>query len=220
MGRGGRPITRRSFVIGGGLGLIAAPARASEFAYKDWRFDTDAIHGPLSDAVIQSFQAQIDIVESLNIKPDIKDFFRHVSVIVEPGTIGYDARYYARTYRRRLLPNIHRILLTTRIEQPDNPVLLNVLLAAYLDERVADRWRDGQMTDYLNDARRSGAFPNRSDMLRTPQAFFATCVGVVLWGHATREPFRRAKVREKLPAFYDWIVTEFYPAGVLPAGAF
>jgi len=211
--------TRRTFIAGASLSLMAAPARASEFAYKGWRFDTDAVHGPLPDEVIGSFHAQIDIVESLTIKPDITDFFRHVSVRVESSAAGYDAAYRSRDSRKTRTASFHRIFLSARTVPPDNPVFLRTLLIAYLDERVANGWRDTQLAGYLDDAKRSGAFPNRSEMLRATEDFFAACTSVVLWGRSAREPLRRAKVRETLPAFYGWIVREFYPAGGGPADA-
>lgn len=213
------PLSRRTLIVGAALSLTAAPARASEFAYKSWRFDTDAVHGPLPGEVIGSFQAQIDIVESLTIKPEIKDFFRHVSVRVEPSAVGYDAAYRSRDSRKTRTTSFHRIFLSARAVPPDNPVFLRTLLIAYLDERVANSWRDTQLAGYLDDAKRSGAFPNRSDMLKTPEDFFAACASVVLVGRSAREPQRRANVRETLPVFYGWIVREFYPAGVGPADA-
>jgi hypothetical protein len=109
----------------------------------------------------------------------------------------------------------HRISLGTQPIPPQEPVLLGLLLFAYLDERLPRGWRNDRVAGYLEDAKRSAAFSNQSQMMRSPETFFAIAVGTILRGRWPAEPFERAKVRAKLPGFYDWIVTEFCPDGVL-----
>jgi hypothetical protein len=202
-----------ALIVGACMSLASVPTSASEFAYKDWRFDTDAVEGPLPDAVIRSLQAQIDIVENLNISPDIKAFFRHVSVKIEPSALGFDGFYRARETRKLTL---HRIVLSARAIPPEKPVLLRLLLFDYVVERVPNRWRKTELVAYFNEAKRWDAFPNRSEMMSNPAAFLSRCATVVMLGHVPDGPTVRADVREKLPDFYDWIVKEFYPAGVSP----
>lgn len=192
-----------------GLGLIGAPAAASEFRYKDWRFNTDAVTGELSEELVRSLQRQIDIVESLTIKPEIKAFFQRVDVRVDPNTMGFQAFYRARNGRI----SFHRIHLGTQADPPNRPVLLRMLLLAYLEERMPQGWHNAQIARYLDDAKRTGAFTRQTQMMHSPEDFFAFGVGAVLWGGTAVGQSVRANIRDKLPDFYGWIIKEFYPPG-------
>lgn len=185
---------------------------AGDFTYKDWRFDTSAVHEGLSDSLVRAFQAQIDIVESLSIKPEIKSFLRAVDVKVEPSTFG--AYGFYRAQRGRV--SIHRVYLSTREPPADSPVLLALLLYDYLRERIRDGRDNAAIAGYFDEARHMNAFANRSTMMRNPTEFFSASAAVVMWGRAPQEPRTRAKLRKALPDFYEWLVTEFYPPGVAP----
>ena len=211
----GWSLARRSVIIGAALSLLGGRARASDFAYKNWRFNTDAVHGPLADELVRSLQAQIDLVESLGIKPEIKAFFRRVDVKIDPSTLGLTGIYRSRTSGNALVADTRRIFLTTRVIAPDSPSLLYLLLLAYVDQRVPPDWRKAALTRWLEAAKRTDAFGNRSEMLHSPPEFFAACAAVVLWGRASREPLTREKVRDKLPDFYAWIAKEFFAPGAL-----
>lgn len=210
-----RGLTRRSLLLAAGAGLVARPARASEFTYKDWHFDTDEVDGPLPDEIVRSLQAQIDIVESLTIKPEIMAVFRGVEVKVQSNLRSISGGFLHRNQSRRSA-HIHKIVLSgVRVVPSENPFFLQLLLFDYLDERVPDGWRNADLWRFFNEARQSGTFANKADMLNTQGDFFAICTSVILWGRAAREPFTRARVREKLPGFYDWIVKAFTPDGTL-----
>jgi hypothetical protein len=192
------------------LGPTGAPAAARDFLYKEWRFDTDAVPGELSAALATSLQAQIDLVESLPVKPEIMDFFRHVEVKVDPETIGLHAFYRAQVSRRI---SVHRVELGTLIEPPDRPLLLRMLLFAYLEQRVPEGRHNRKLGGWLEDAKRSGVFPYKQ-LVHSPENFFALGAGAILWGRGSPDaPVVRAKLRETVPDFYDWVAAEFYPAG-------
>jgi hypothetical protein len=195
----GRP-TRRIFIAGVGLALISVPAWGAEFSYKDWRFNTDALNGPLPTALVQSLQAQVDIVESLNIKPEIKTFFRSVPLEIDLTTRGGPGAY---SFQK------HRMFLSAQIDPPENPVFLHELLHAYHDQKLPDGFRNAKVIDYYEQAKRSGLFPADSYMLKNKAEFFAMGASVMLWGRAARPPSTRANVKAKMPDFYDWVVQEF-----------
>jgi hypothetical protein len=204
--------------------LLGLPAAASELEYKGWHFNTSAVHGELPDALVQSLQAQIDLIERLNLKPEIKAFFREVEVRVDPATLGHTAFY--RSLRgpgliqgngKRLVgvQRVHRIYLGTQPIPPIEPIFLRTLLFAYLDQEVPDGRRNRRLRSYFDRAHRTEEFAIGSKMLESSQLFFAHAVSVVLLGRSTEEPFDRAKVRKYLPDFYDWIVGEFAADGAL-----
>jgi len=204
------PRVARAWLVAGVIvGLLGAPAAARDFIYKEWRFNTDAVPGELPDALVQSLQAQIDLVESLPIRPEIMRFFRHVEVVVDPEVLGAQG-FYRVNIRRKVW--MRRIELGTLIVPPDSPLLLRMLLYAYLDERVAEGRRNAKIAAWLEDAKRSGAFPYKQ-LIHSPEDFFAVGTGAILWGRAPQGRTVRAKLREKVPDFYAWVVAEFYPAG-------
>jgi hypothetical protein len=230
--------TRRAVLVGAGLSLVAPPARAAPFSYKEWRFDTSALPNPPNAALTRSLEAQIDIVDALPLRPDVLRFFRGFDVKVDPATLGKAALYRSDRERGRAGPSnhprrasrrgatIHRIYLSTQPMPPDSPVFLRMLLLAYLDRRVEDGWDNERVAGWLEDAKRTGVFSGRSEamstlgfagrteMMNSPEEFFANGVGAVLHGTWPVEPFERRKIRDKLPAFYDWIVHEFLTDGI------
>ena len=188
------------------MSLAAKPVWAMEFAYRGWRFNTDAARGPLPAALADSLKAQVDIVESLDLKPPIKAFFQGVPLEIDPTTKGGAGEY---NFDRR------RMYLSMDIDPPENPVFLHELLHAYHDQRLPGGRRNAQVIGFYEQAKRSGRFPPRSYMLKNPVEFFAMCASVVLWGRAARPPSTREAVREALPDMYDWIVREFTATGTL-----
>jgi hypothetical protein len=201
-----RSATRRGFLAGAAAGLAVGPARAADFAYKGWSFDIDRGGGPLPDALLRSLQAQIDIVEAIDIKPDIRAFFRAVPKAIVPHTPLGPGAY---DFEKR------RMFLDRQIDPPENPVLLHELLHAYHQQRLPEGLKNPRIIAFFEAASLSGRFPAQAYMLTNAAEFFAMCASVVLWGRAARPPSTRAQVRETLPLFYDWIVAQFTPDGAL-----
>ena len=198
--------TRRRFLLGVGFSLVASRAWAGEFAYRGWRFDTAGARGPLSDALVRSLRAQVDIVESVELKPEIRTFFHGVPLEIVPTTPRGPGAYSFET---------RRMYLSMAIDPPQNPVFLHELLHAYHQQKLPGGLANPTVIGFFERARGSGAFRPRSYMLTNPAEFFAMCASVVLWGRAARPPSTRENVRAHLPNFYRWIVAEFTPSGVL-----
>lgn len=196
--------TRRGAIIGGGAvaaSLVVAPAaHAGEFTYKGWRFNTDAVPTPLADDLIDSFQAQIDMVEGLPIRPEAKAFFRTVDCFVEETTRGGPGVYGAP--RRRMT-------LSVTPQPKDNPVFLHELLHAWHHQKIPGGFQNRTILGFFEAAKARPAFPANAYMFKDVGEFFAMCASVVLWGKAARPPGTRANVKQRLPLMYDWIVSEF-----------
>ncbi len=206
-------LTRRAVLVGASLSLLGAPAWAGDVEYRDWRVDASAVPGPLADALVRSLEAQIDMVESLPLRSAVKAYFRRVDVKLDTSTLGHQGLYRGRSSRSLRGTTLHRITLSTRPIPTQDPVLLYLLLLAYLDQDVAKGWKNPRVKAWLEDAKRSGAFKSGAQMLNSPNAFFASSAATVLYGRWPTEPLERAKVRDKLPAFYDWVVGEFVTDG-------
>ncbi len=62
--------------------LLLAPAAAQE-SYRGWSIDASAAKTD-HDTLMASLSKQIDLVESLHIKPEIKAWFRATPLLVDP----------------------------------------------------------------------------------------------------------------------------------------
>jgi hypothetical protein len=187
-------------LLGGFVYLVPSASRAQDLSYREWRFGVGSGVAPLSDELIQSLHAQIDIVESLDIRPEIKTFFRTVPLEIDKTTTGGAGAYSFRE---------HRMFLSAHVDSPENPVFLHELLHAYHDLKLPDGVRNRRIIETYEDAQRNHTFRTDAYMMKNEKEFFAMCASVVLWGRAARPPSTRETVREKLPGFYDWIVAEF-----------
>lgn len=205
-------LTRRTVALSSlcvASGLLAQPARAAApFRYKGWTFDASEVKGELSEALVASFQAQIDIVESLAIKPEIKAFFRSVPCRIDLKTPGGPGAY---GFER------DRMLLSTTPQPKDNPVFLHELLHAYHDQRLPKGLKNEKVIAHLKAAQAMNHFPPKAYMLSNAAEFFAMCSSVVLWGRASRPPATRENVRKVLPETYAFIVEEFGWSDAPPA---
>lgn len=193
-------LTRRDVLAGSpGVALLwSAPGFAKALrADEQPSFVIDWQGGPQTPAVAVSLAAQIALVKSLRVKPDIAAFFAGQLITVD---LAADTRTRAGPrgvfFERRPMP-------------PENPVLLHELLHRYHLLRLPDGFRNIRVLRFYAEAQANGRFPPDAYMLTNPVEFFAMTASVVLWGTAARPPFLRATVREKLPDLYRWIVAEF-----------
>ncbi len=187
-----------------GPGLLAArPVRADDLIFKGWRLDLSAMKRPLTADEIASLQAQIDILEHIEIKPQIRTFFHSVPCQVQEhveGTGDYQS-------------SGKLMVLTAEPQSPNNPVLLHELAHAYHDQMLPLGFQNLDVQRFFRLARVRGDFPAGSYMYANPGEFFAMCVSVRLWGVAARPPSTRELLRAKLPEFYAWIGEAFQGRG-------
>lgn len=193
-------ITRRVVLGASAAVVVPCAASASIVTYKEWRFLTEKGREKLPDDLLRSLEAQVDLVESLRIKPAIKAWFRKVPLEVDPTRSGSPGVYQ---------PGRKRILFTVETQPSDNPVLLHELLHAYHNEVLRSGMQNPTIIKFYKAAKASGAFAPDLYMLKNQGEFLAMCASVVIWGRASRPPGTRANVHNKLPEFYDWIVKEF-----------
>ena len=189
--------TRRTLVLAIAGMAAPRPASAADFSYRGWRFDGSRV-GPLPDALVRSYDAQIDILESLTIKPQIKYFFRRIPCVIDASTPGGPGAYsFEKT----------RMILSMTPQPKDNPVFLHELLHGYHDQKLGQANRT--LLRHYQAAVAAQSFPPGSYMMSNPGEFFAMCASVTLWGRAARPPSTRENVKLKLPAVYAWIAEEF-----------
>lgn len=191
----------RRLVGAGFLAMIAGSAMAGAdvqdggvFEYRGFTVDLTAStllsRGSLADYI----REQIDLVENLAIRSDIKAWFRSVRVTVDPEL----------TMPGRFADG--RLTLDDTTSARDNPVLLHELLHGYMADRLRPT---GELRRFYEEARASGVWPSGSYMLSNINEFFAMTASVALWGRAARPPFTREQLKAFMPGYFDWLRTEF-----------
>lgn len=177
--------------------LAPSIALAATRDYRGWTVDESALSGGLDAAQWDSLKAQIDLVESVNMKPEIKDFWRAQVLTIDP------------TLKEPGRAGKMRLFLAPEPQPRENPVLLHELIHVYHFNKMPGGRTNPTIIGFYEVAKRGGWYPERSYMLTNPVEFFAMNASVVLWGKAARPPFTRATVQKNQPELYAFIVTEF-----------
>ncbi|THD37236.1 MAG: hypothetical protein E7773_04155 [Sphingomonas sp.] len=187
-------VTRRSLIAGAAAVALlprAALAQTPAFAI-DWQ------GGEQTPALLAALDAQIALVKSVRVKPEVAAFFAEQVITVDlvPNT-KTRAGQRGVFFQRSPLP------------PPENPVLLHELLHRYHLLKLPDGFANATVLDFYKRAKAAGDWPPQAYLYTNDKEFFAMVASVALCGHAARPPYTRALVREKLPEMYRWIVGEF-----------
>jgi hypothetical protein len=193
--------TRR--LVGASLALlIATPVIArvrdeAVFQYRGFTVDMTAAPATRHAELAAYLRQQIDLVESLAIREDVKAWFRSVRITVDPalnmpGRFGRDG-----------------LTMDDSVSPPANPVLLHELLHGYQAQRLPGARNNPHLVAGFDQAKASGDWPAQSYMLSNINEFFAMTASVALWGRAARPPLTRERLRTAMPDYYAWLVSEF-----------
>jgi hypothetical protein len=201
LGRNAMTATRRLILLALAAGL-AGPVLArpkpqtgeARFAYRGFSVDLSGAAPGRRPELAAYIRQQIDLVESLSVRSDIKAWFRTVAIAIDPNlpSPGHFSR--------------NGLTLNDGVSPADNPVLLHELLHGYQAQRLGDI---EALRRFYERARTSGDWPEGAYMLSNMNEFFAMTASVALWGRAARPPSTREELRRAMPVYYDWLVREF-----------
>jgi len=184
--------------------LAATPAFAQAgtgepdvFEHRGFTVDMSAMGSERRAAVAGWIRQQIDLVESLNIREDIKVWFRTVRLTVDPA-LNMPGRV-----------DRNGLTLNDAVSPPENPVLLHELLHVYQARRLAGGRGNPALVAAFDQAKTSGDWPPQAYMLSNINEFFAMTGSVALWGRAARPPSTRERLRAAMPDWYAFLVGEF-----------
>lgn len=191
----------RRLIGAGFLAMIAGSALASSdvqdgvvFEYRGFTVDLTASASLRRNGLEAYVREQIDLVESLAVRADVKAWFQSVRVTVDPE-LNMPGRFAG-----------GRLTLDDTTSARDNPVLLHELLHGYMADRLRPT---GELRRFYEEARASGVWPSGSYMLSNINEFFAMTASVALWGRAARPPATREQLKALMPDYFDWLRTEF-----------
>lgn len=192
-------LNRRTLLIAATLLTAARSARAQDgavFAYRGFTVDMTALEPARREAIGAYVRQQIDLVESLEIRPGIKTWFRGVRITINPA-LNMAGRF-----------GPAGLELDDRVSPPDNPVLLHELLHGY-QRHLPGGGRNPTLVGAFEAAKAGGQWPARAYMLSNLNEYFAMTASVVLWGRAARPPLTRARLVETQPDYAAWLTEVF-----------
>jgi hypothetical protein len=189
-------LSRRALLLSALAAASALPAFANEETYRGWSMDLSPADPANLGPLRLSIQKQIDLVEAIRMREDIKSMFRATPLTIDPNLKGGGFVLKGKlSLRDETIPE-------------ERPVLLHELLHIYHNQRLPQGVRNPMILAWFREARTAGYAAN-AYMLSNPAEYFATVVSTVLAGKAERPPFTRERVKDLQPDFHDWIVFEF-----------
>jgi hypothetical protein len=166
--------TRRFLLAAAAALATPGLARAQALDRRGFHVDLSVVPEGGRAALEASLRSQVDLVESLDVDPELKAWFRSVPLrlnpeLRQPGRVG---------------PN--GLELSTDVVPAENPVLLHELLHVYQARRLTGGPRNPELIAFYEAARASGDWPAQAYMLSNLNEFFAMTGSVALWGRAAR----------------------------------
>jgi hypothetical protein len=141
-----------------------------------------------------SVKHQIDIVADCGAKPEILASFRSHLITLNPKIAGDNGKF-----------SEDGVEIGSAPETPENPILLHELLHAYHPLVMPMGVQNPDILLYYNRARDNQLYPVNEYLLTNQKEFFAVTASLYLWGHVSREPFARDKLKAQQPIYYAWL---------------
>jgi hypothetical protein len=171
-----------------------------DFTYRGWTVRADAAaHLQPPEKTVAAIKAQIDIVEQLNLRPEVIAAWRAMPIYVDASNGREVGRY----------SSDRRILLRVRRLDAKRPALLHAALLAYQDQRLPAGFANPDIARYRQDIAGRHVWPKAAIMLQNNGEFFAVTASAYLYGEITREPYTRADLRKTQPNYYGWLAKLF-----------
>ena len=192
---------RRRLVVAGAALVFGAPLAIAQsgptFTYRGITVDISAAQGqPDIKDVVASLKHQIDIVVECGAKPEILAFFESQPVAVKPGQSDGGGHFSSK---------VAGVTVDAAVDAPEKPVLLHELLHAYHFRVLPGALQNPDLVRFYGIAKQNELYPPDSYVLKNVQEYFAVTGSLYLWGNVDRPPNNRATLREKQPAYYQWL---------------
>ncbi|EJC79741.1 hypothetical protein Rleg4DRAFT_1340 [Rhizobium leguminosarum bv. trifolii WSM2297] len=169
------------------------------FSYHGWQVDLTNAKGAEPDRdMVAAVKRQLDIVEHVDLKPDVLTFMRTIRIWANPAAAKFGPGYYS---------GKTGIDLRVKSLEPDKPIILHELLHAYNDKMLPGGFNNSDIRQYFDIGRR--LWPGDSYMISNDREFFAVTASVYLFGNIDRPPYSRSQLRENQPRYYQWLATLF-----------
>ncbi|RUL95760.1 hypothetical protein [Rhizobium chutanense] len=199
-----RPISKMTAPLSAAIAVMLAATGAAAadplvFTYHGWQVDLTNARGAEPDKeMVAAVKRQLDIVEHVNLKPDVLTFMRTIPIWANPAAAGFGPGHYS---------SKTGIDLRVRSLDPDKPIILHELLHAFNGGMLSGGFGNSDIRQFFNNGR--GLWPGDSYMMSNDREFFAVTASVYLYGDIERPPYSRSQLREKQPRYYQWLAILF-----------
>jgi hypothetical protein len=189
-------------IVGIVVGVATTDAASADplvFEYHGWQVDLTGARGAESPAkMVAAVKRQLDIVEHVDLKPEVVQFMRTVKIWANPGNKKFGPGHYARATGVDL-----------RVKELDakKPIILHEFLHAYHDQKLPDGFANPDIARFFE--RGHGLWRDKAYMMTNRREFFAVTASVYLFGDIKRPPYSRARLRAKQPQYYQWLANLF-----------
>ena len=190
-------------------------------------------------AIVDLLKKQFDVVESVGLSPKVLQFFHTVPIVASEMActdLGPPIACYTSvppsTARTRSFtvwdsktmswsnPNFVDLaadagtgvikLRPNMLKYAEDPVILHELLHAYHNKLMAGGLENLGVKAWHAEAVSKNVFPKEEYAMANPQEFFAVTASVFLADkESIHEPHSRARLKEKLPKYYKYLVELF-----------
>jgi CubicO group peptidase (beta-lactamase class C family) len=169
------------------------------FEYRGYRGDlSQVISRDDASTIFGSIQKQIDLVEDLPIKPEIKAFFRSIPIVLSPNLHG-EGRYSSNG----------GLQMAVGTEPDSRPILLHEFLHAFHFDKLPRGRANPDIITFYQRAKANSAYPRDSYMLKNPAEFFAMTASAFLHGSVARPPYSRETVMRAQPIYARYLAALF-----------
>ncbi|MGO6723418.1 hypothetical protein ACC717_25915 [Rhizobium ruizarguesonis] len=197
-----RPISKILALCAIVITIMATGAAAADplvFSYHRWQVDlTNAKGAEPDNEMVAAVKRQLDIVEHVDLKPDVLTFMRMIPIWANPAAAKAGPGHYS---------SKTGIDLRVKALASDKPIILHELLHAYHDRMLPGGFGNTDVAQFFDIGKR--VWPGDSYMMSNGHEFFAVTASVYLFGDIDRPPYSRSQLREKQPRYYQWLATLF-----------
>jgi len=182
---------------------------AEEFSYRDYRIDLSRIVGHVDlEAAKTVMRKQIDLVEAVEMRPELRNFFRSVRVELTSdlpiGDGGHARGAYASSDKL--------VKMTALIgSRASAPVLIHELAHAVHAQLVPQGYKNEKIMAMYQASRQSGRYPPDAYVIHNEREWFAVLSTVFLAGTDSYAPFTRSRLKEQEPEAYAFLITIYGP---------
>jgi CubicO group peptidase (beta-lactamase class C family) len=171
------------------------PQIPQELEYRGYKIDLSKVATrDDASAIVRSIQKQVDLVEALQIRSSIKEFFRSIPISLEPDLHG-EGRYSSNG----------GLQMIAKVDADDRPILLHELLHALHFDKLPNGRQNSDIMIFYERAKGIGSYPKDAYMLKNAAEFFAMTASAYLHGSVARPPYSREALMRAQPIYAQYL---------------
>jgi hypothetical protein len=106
--------------------------------------------------------------------------------------------------------NVGAVTIRSPLLEPERPILLHEMLHAYHEHLMPAGVKNPNVLFHYNFAKNGQLYPDDAYLMANEKEFFAVTASIFLFGkEKTQSPFTRSNLKEKQPAYYQYLVWLF-----------